>query len=126
MAEDRNRPITLADLDRFATKDDLEAFATKDDLKNVATRDDFARFATKADFAAVVVELASLRGEFRDFRSEFSDFKTWTQTTLDRVVTDISDLKQEMVVMRDSRLRRIHDRLTRVEEKVDLPPEEYY
>ena len=170
MAEDRNRPITLADLDRFATKEDLDRltdrfatkedldrladrfatkddlkvfatkgdleafatrydfanFATKDDLKIFATKDDLKGFATKGDFAALAVDVASLKAEFREFREEFSSFKTWTQNVLDGLVKDVSDLKQEMTVMRDSRMRRIHDRLTRVEKKVGLPPEEYY
>ena len=33
--------------------------------------------------------------DFASFRSEFSTFKDWTQTTLDGVVGDIRDLKQE-------------------------------
>jgi uncharacterized membrane protein len=138
MVDDKNRPITLADLDRFATKDDLKNFATKDDLKNLPTRADFAVLQSdvatlrtdvtglKAGYAGIRVDLASVKDELRDFRSEFSDFKGWTQNTLDRVVKDIGDLKQEMTVMRDSRMRRIYDRLARVEKKVGLPPEEYY
>jgi len=125
MPSDRkNRPVTLADLDRLATKDDLKNFATKDDLKNFATRDDLA--ALRKDLSLLSIDVRFLRGDFVSYRAEFSGFKDWTQTTLAGVVQDIGDLKQEMTVMRDSRMRRIHNRLTRVEKKVDLPPEEYY
>lgn len=129
----RNRPVTLADLDRLATKDDLTKLPTRDDLKNFATKDDLKNFATKDDLAALrkdlsllSIDVRFLRGDFVSYRAEFSGFKDWTQTTLAGVVQDIGGLKQEMTVMRDSRMRRIHDRLTRVEKKVDLPPEEYY
>jgi len=144
MALRKSRPVTIADLKHLATKADLARFATKADLENFAIRADFENFATKADFekCATTVDLKSLaaktdveflradvkflRDDFGSYRSEFTTFKDWTQITLGRVVKDIDDVKQEVGVLRDARLKRLHDRLTKVEGKVGLPTEEYF
>ncbi|MFH1219591.1 MAG: hypothetical protein V1694_03980 [Candidatus Eisenbacteria bacterium] len=117
MALRKSRPVTIADLKHLATRADLKNFATKADVKGLAAKND-------VDFLRV--DLKFLRDDFASYRSEFAAFKDWMQTILARVVKDIEDVKQEVGVLTDARLRRLHDRLTKVEGKVGLPTEEYF
>jgi len=97
-AEKKSKPITKADLKPLATTKDLQGLA---------------------------VRMGSLEGDLKSFHSEFRDFKDWTQTTLDRILKNTETLKQEITVLRSAQMKRLHERLQRLEKKTGLPVEEY-